>query len=96
MIKLGNTESQIAEAKALVSHLEGMLEQRTSCGDQKVWKLLDRALDEAKSEIDIMRRISTAGRSGRMLANIQWFILRKRQGLRRRLPGWPRVNEKPV
>jgi glycosyltransferase involved in cell wall biosynthesis len=86
----------LAHSLAWSKVLEGMLEQRTSGGDQKVWKLLDRALDEAKSEIDIMRRISTAGRSGRMLANLQWFVLRKRQGLRRNAPGWPRVQAVPA
>jgi glycosyltransferase involved in cell wall biosynthesis len=86
----------LAHSLAWSKVLEGMLEQRTSGGDQKVWKLLDRALAEAKSETDIMRRISTAGRSGRMLANLQWFVLRKRQGLRRNAPGWPRVQAVPA
>lgn len=86
----------LAHALAWRKALEGMLGQRTSGGDQKVWKLLDRALDEAESEIAIIRRLGTAGGSGRMLANLQWFLLRKRQGLRRCSPGWPRVQEVPA
>lgn len=89
-------KNPLAHALAWRKALEGMLELRSTDGDQEVWKLLDLALDDAGSEIDIIRRLGTAGGSGRMLANLQWFLLRKRQGLRRCSPGWPRVQAVPA
>lgn len=89
-------KNPLAHALAWKKALEGMLELRSNDGDEEVWKLLDLALDDAGSEIDIIQRLGTAGRAGRMLANFQWFLLRKRQGLRRNVPGWPRVHAVPA
>ena len=71
--------------------LEGMLMEAAG-NDSKVGPLLRRSLVEVQAEIRLAGSLRDSGTRGRLVARMRMFFLHKRQALRRRMPGWPRVH----
>lgn len=71
----------------------GVLEGFLTAGDPPdVVKLVKRALSDVHSEIRAVKRLRSSGSLGRLGARAQLFVMAKRHALRRRLPGWPRIQ----
>jgi len=81
----------LAHARAWRGVLEGMLGEATG-NDSKAGRLVRRALADVQAEIILAEKLSDSGPRGRLIARARMYFLRKRQALRRRLPGWPRVR----
>jgi len=91
---IGVTASQdpLKHSIAWGNAIEALLSERTTNSDPKVWRLLERARTEAELEISFARRSNGRNGLAKALANLQGFLLRKRQGIRRLAPGWPRAH----
>jgi glycosyltransferase involved in cell wall biosynthesis len=71
--------------------LEGFLTEVAGI-DQQVMQLVRRALADVKIEVRDVERQRDSGPLGRVIAKSRMFLMQKRQALRRRMPGWPRVQ----
>jgi len=80
----------VVHARAWQGVLEGFL--REPIPDSHVKSLLQSALADVKTEIRSVQALQGSSAAGRLAARISMFLMRKRQSVRRRLPGWPRVN----
>ena len=81
----------LVHSRAWQGALEGFL-----CGptgnDPKVGQWVCRALADVKVEVRAVEMLRDSGSLGRLVARIRLFWMRKRHALRRRMPGWPRVQ----
>lgn len=64
----------------------------TTTLEDKVSRLVRRALADVKIEVRDVERLGDSGPLGRGFAKTRMFLMQKRQALRRRMPGWPRVQ----
>jgi len=80
----------LVHSRAWQRVIEGFL-HRTTGEDPKVGHLVRRALADAKREVHAVEMLGKSSFAKRLGGKIQLFWMRKRQALRRRMPGWPRV-----
>lgn len=80
----------VIHARAWQVVLEGLLRNPTG-DDPNIRRLLVTALADVKTEVRAVEMRRDSGPLGRLLANVRLFAMTKRQSLRRRMPGWPRV-----
>ncbi len=80
----------VVHARAWERVLEGFLKEPTG-EDPQVRRLLISALADVKTEVRAVETLRDAGPFPRLLAKARLFLMMKRQSVRRRLPGWPRV-----
>ncbi len=81
----------LVHSRAWQGVLEGFLSEAIY-GDPKVRQLVCRALADVKVEVRAVEMLRDSGSLGRLVARIRMFWMRKRHALRRRMPGWPRVQ----
>ena len=81
----------LVHSRAWQGVLEGFL-RGPICDDPKVGSLVRRALADVKVEVRAVEMLGDSGFLGRLGARIWMFWMRKHHALRRRMPGWPRVQ----
>lgn len=81
----------LVHSRAWRAVLEGFLTTTTQ-GDPEVARLVRRALADVQIEVRDVERLRDSGPLGRVIAKTRLLLMQKRQALRRRMPGWPRVQ----
>lgn len=84
------TLDPLVHSQAWLTALEEILTEATS-GNPKVAHLVRRALADVQTEIRAEKMLRNSNQLGRLVARIWLLVMQRRQALRRRLPGWPRV-----
>lgn len=87
-------QDPLVHSRAWRNVLECFLEYLKAApgADPQVGHLVRRALADVKCEIHSVEMLLNGGRFGRAAARIRMFSASKRHALRRRMPGWPRVQ----
>jgi glycosyltransferase involved in cell wall biosynthesis len=85
------TLDPLVHSRAWQTALEGIFTEATG-GDPKVVRLVRRALADVNTEVCAEEMLRNSNQFGRIAARIRLLWMRKRQALRRRMPGWPRVR----
>lgn len=81
----------LVHSRAWQDVLEGFL-TTTTIEDPEVSRLVRRALSDVKIEVRDVQRLRDSGPLGRIFTRTRMFLMQKRQAVRRRMPGWPRVQ----